>query len=62
MVSIRLRDVQVYSRVLDKVGVIMYFKFMYLVYKVSARQLKKGLNKRYPSYTVALRQGTSERS
>jgi hypothetical protein len=40
----------------------MYFKFMYLVYKVSAKQLKKGLNKRYPTYAVALRQGTSERS
>ena len=38
----------------------MYFKFMYLVYKVSAKQLKKGLNKLYPSYAVALRQGQSE--
>lgn len=38
----------------------MYFKFMYLVYKVSARQIGKGLNKRYPSYVVALRQGQSE--
>ena len=38
----------------------MYFKFMYLVYKVSAKQLKKGLNKRYPSYAVALRQDQSE--
>ena len=38
----------------------MYFKFMYLVYKVSAKKLKKGLNKRYPSYVVALRQGQSE--
>ena len=38
----------------------MYFKFMYLLYKVSAKQLKKGLNKRYPSYAVALRQGQSE--
>lgn len=38
----------------------MYFKFMYLVYKVSARQIGKGLNKRYPGYVVALRQGQSE--
>jgi len=40
----------------------MYFKFMYLIYKVSANQIRKGLNKRYPSYTVALRQGTNEHS
>ena len=40
----------------------MYFKFMYLVYKTSAKQLSKGLNKRYPTYAIALRQGTSERS
>jgi hypothetical protein len=40
----------------------MYFKFMYLLYKVSATQIRKGLNKRYPAYSVALRQETSERS
>ena len=36
-------------------GVIMYFKLMYLLYKVSAKEIGRGLNKRYPSYTVALR-------
>jgi len=40
----------------------MYFKFMYLIYKTSAKQIRKGLNKRYPTYAVALRQGTNERS
>jgi len=33
----------------------MYFKFMYLLYRVSAKEIGRGLNKRYPSYTVALR-------
>lgn len=40
----------------------MYFKFMYLVYKASAKRLSKCLNKRYPGYSIALRQGQSERS
>jgi len=40
----------------------MYFKFMYLLYKVSANQITKGLNKRYPTYAITFRQETSERS
>lgn len=38
----------------------MYFKFMYLIYKASAKRLSKGLNKRYPGHSIALRQGHSE--
>ena len=55
MVSARFRNVQIHSRMLHQLGVIMYFKFMYLLYKVSAKEIGRGLNKRYPSYAVALK-------
>jgi hypothetical protein len=52
VVSIRLRDVQVYSRVLYQVGVIMYFKFMCLLNEFSGKKMRK--NKRYPNYSKTL--------
>jgi hypothetical protein len=60
-----LLDLEFYKFILEhliKWGSIMYYRFMYFLYRTSIKQLQRGLNKRNPNQTLHLKQAQSERS